>query len=157
MAKHVQHAEQNPGSVSYLSPQVQNEFIHILASTVKSKLLTDIRKNKYYAILLDSTPDLGHREQLSQVIRFVDVDFQTKKVTIKESFLGYIEIHSKDAASLEKVIIERLKSDEIPLTDCRAQCYDNAAVMTRTLYLAFKNEYVTEITEHCLSTVITTA
>ena len=63
-------------------------------------------------------------------IRFVDVDFQTKKVTIKESFLGYIEIHSRDAASLEKVVVERLKSDEIPLADCRAQCYDNAAVMT---------------------------
>ena len=45
---------------------------------------------KYYGILLDSTPDLGHREQLSQVIRFVDVDFQTKKVTIKESFLVYM-------------------------------------------------------------------
>ncbi|KAG1687021.1 Zinc finger MYM-type protein 1 [Nymphon striatum] len=130
LAKHVPHAEQNPGSVSYLSPEIQNEFIHILASTVKSKLLSDIRKNKYYAILLDSTPDLGHREQLSQVIRFVDVDFQTKKVAIKESFLGYIEIHSKDAASLEKVIVDRLKSDEIPLANCPAQCYDNAAVMT---------------------------
>lgn len=58
------------------------------------------------------------------------MDFQAKKVTIKESFLGYIEIHSKDAASLEKVIVERLKSDEIPLADCRAQCYDNAVVMT---------------------------
>ncbi|KAG1686697.1 Elongation factor 1-delta [Nymphon striatum] len=130
LAKHVPHAEQNPGSVSYLSPEIQNEFIHILASTVKSKLLSDIRKNKYYAILIDSTPDLGHREQLSQVIRFVDVDFQTKKVAIKESFLGYIEIHSKDAASLEKVIVDRLKSDERPLANCRAQCYDNAAVMT---------------------------
>ena len=79
LAKHVQHAEKNPESVSYLSSEIQNEFIHILASTVKSKLLSDIRKNKYYAILVDSTPDLGHREQLSQVIRFVDVDFKTKK------------------------------------------------------------------------------
>ena len=129
LAKHVQHAEQNPGSVSYLSPEIQNEFIHILASTVKSKLLRDIRKSKYYGISLDSTPDLGHREQRSQIIRFVDVNFQTKQVTIKESFLGYIEIHSKDAASLEKVIVERLKSDAISLADCRAQCYDNAAVM----------------------------
>ena len=68
LAKYVQHAEQNPGSVSYLSPEIQNEFIHILASTVKSKLLRDIRKSKYYGILLDSTPDLGHREQLSQII-----------------------------------------------------------------------------------------
>ena len=129
LAKHVQHAEQNPGSVSYLSPEIQNEFIHILASTVKSKLLSDIRKNKYYGILLDTAPDLEHREQLSQIIRFVDVDYKTKQVAIKESFLGYIEIHAKDAASLEKVIVEILQSDAISLADCRAQCYDNAAVM----------------------------
>jgi hypothetical protein len=59
------------------------------------------------------------------------VDFQTKKVSIKESFLGYIEIHAKDAASLETVIVERLQSDNLlALADCRLQCYDNAAVMT---------------------------
>ena len=58
LAKHVQHTEQNPGSVSYLSPKIQNEFIHVLASTVKIKLLRDIKKSKYYGILLDSTPDL---------------------------------------------------------------------------------------------------
>ena len=56
--------------------------------------------------------------------------FQTKKVTIKESFLGFVQIHSKDAASLERVIVEKLESDNIPLADCRSQCYDNAAVMT---------------------------
>lgn len=89
------------------------------------------KKNKNYGILLDSTPDLGHREQLSQVIRFVDVDFQTKKVTIKESFVYFVQIHSKDAACLERVIVEKLKSDDIHQADCWSQCYDNAAVMTQ--------------------------
>lgn len=130
LEKHLQHARENPGSVSYLSPEIQNEFIQLLASTVRNQLLSEIRKNKYYGILLDSTADLGQREQLSQVIRFVDVDFQTKKVTIKESFLGFVKIHSKDAASLERVIVEKLESDNIPLADCRSQCYDNAAVMS---------------------------
>ena len=60
--------------------------------------------------------------------------FKAKKVTIKESFLGYIEILSKDAASLEKVVVEGLKSDEIPLADYRAQCYNNAAVMIGHIY-----------------------
>ena len=44
-------------------------------------------------------------------------------------FLGFIELHSKDASSLKKVILERLESDGIPLGDCRSQCYDNASVM----------------------------
>lgn len=130
LENHLQHARENPKSVSYLSPEIQNEFICLLASTVRKQLLSDIKRNKYYGILLDSTPDLGHREQLSEVIRYVDVDFVTKKVVIKESFLGYIEIHAKDAATLEKVIVEQLESDHLPLVDCRSQCYDNASVMT---------------------------
>ena len=44
-------------------------------------------------------------------------------------FLGFIELHSKDASNLEKVILERLESDGIPLVDCRSQCYENASVM----------------------------
>ena len=47
-----------------------------------------------------------------------------------ESFLGYIEIHAKDAATLETVITEKLESDNLPLADCGSKCYDNAAVMT---------------------------
>ena len=74
-ANHLQHAKENPGSVSYLSPDIQNEFINLLACTVTDKLLISIRRSKYFGILLDSTPDLGHREQLSEVIRFVDIDF----------------------------------------------------------------------------------
>ena len=54
----------------------------------------------------------------------------TKKVTIKVSFLGFIEIHAKEAATLKKVIVEKLESDNLPPDDCRSQCYDNASVMS---------------------------
>jgi hypothetical protein len=133
LSNHLQHAMDVPGSVSYLSPRIQNEFISLLASTVRRQILCDIRRNKYYGLMLDSTPDLAHREQLSEVIRFVDVNFITKKVTIKEAFLGFIQLHAKDAATLESVIVEQLQADNLPLTDCRSQCYDNAAVMAGEL------------------------
>lgn len=130
LRSHLEHAQKNTRLVSYLSPDIQNEFISILASEVKNHLLCDIRRNKYYGILFDSTPDLGHREQMSEVIRYVDVDFVTRKVEIKESFIGFIEIHGKDAATIDEAIVQKLESDKIALQDCRSQCYDNAAVMS---------------------------
>ena len=78
---------------------------------------------------MDSTPDLGHHEQLSEVIRFVDVNFETKEVNIRESFLGVIHLRAKDAAAIEQVIIEKLQEDKIPQSNCQSQCYDNAPVM----------------------------
>ena len=67
--------------------------------------------------MLDSTPDISHREQMSQVIGYVDVDFINKKVSIKESFLGFIDIHAKKEGSIENTILDKLNSHEISLTN----------------------------------------
>ena len=66
---------------------------------------------------------------MSQVIRYVDVDFINKKVSIKESFLDFIDIHAKKAALIENTFFYKLNSYEILLTNRRSQCYDNATLM----------------------------
>lgn len=94
--------QHNPISVSYLSPTIQNEFIGILASSVRNKLLDDIKRNKYYGILLHTTPDVGHHEQMSQVIRYVDADCVNKRVEIKESFIRFISFMQKMQLALNE-------------------------------------------------------
>ena len=56
--------------------------------------------------MFDSTPDQAHREQISEVVRYVDIDFDKKTVCVKKSFLGFLQLHQKDAASFVKVIIQ---------------------------------------------------
>ena len=85
----------NPGSVSYLSPEIQNEFINLLASAVKKRIVNSIKGNKYFGIMVDSTPGAAHREQLSYVIRFVDINFEEKKLSVEECFLGFIKLQGK--------------------------------------------------------------
>lgn len=67
--------------------------------------------------------------QVSEVVRYVDIDFERRTVQVQESFLGFIEINKKDAESLVNCITEQLEKDDIALANCRAQCYDNASVM----------------------------
>ncbi|GBM61241.1 hypothetical protein AVEN_145418-1 [Araneus ventricosus] len=62
LKEHLFYVENHPGCASYLSPRVQNEFIHLMASAVRNNLLKRIRKAKYYGLLFDSTPDQAHRE-----------------------------------------------------------------------------------------------
>ena len=80
--------------------------------------------------LVDSIPGVGHCEQMSQVIRFVDVDHLKKEVSVKEAFLRHIQIHMNDAAAIEKVIVENLDSDKLPVDECRSLCCNNAAVLS---------------------------
>ena len=113
--EHLADIERHPYATSYLSPGIQDEFIHIMASTVRKNLLHSIYKAKYYSLLFDSTPDQTHREQISEVVRFVDVDFDRKKVCVRESFLGFIQITHKDAESLVEVIMQQLEKEKMKL------------------------------------------
>ena len=126
-AQHLDYAVSNPRSVSYLSHDTQNEFIEILGNAVREQIIKDIKEAKYYSIMFDSTPDLAHREQLSQIIRYVCIE--GKNVSIKESFIDFFEIHQKNAESLAREITDKLERDGLRLDDCRGQSYDNAAVM----------------------------
>ena len=78
--------------------------------------------------MLDSTPDIGHEEQVSEILRYVHSD-ENRKVKIKEVFLGFFQIDKKDAAGLVNKILQKLEEDTISIIDCRGQTYNNAAVM----------------------------
>jgi len=128
LRNHLPHPQAHDGAVSHLSPAIQNDFIRFIAENVRSELLRSIKRNKYYGVMFDTTPDARRREQMSQIIRYVDVDFVTKNVEVRESF--FIQVHSKDAKSIVDLITHTLERDMLPLADCRSQCYDNAAVMS---------------------------
>ena len=79
--------------------------------------------------MFDSTPDVAHRDQMSEVIRYVHIDYVNKTVEVKEAFLGFIQTKEKDAEGMTKHILDKLAEDDIDIQNCRAQCYDNANVM----------------------------
>ena len=86
--------ESDAHSTSYLSAGVQNElFIHLMTFHVCKNLTEKIKKAKYYGLIFDSTTDQAHREQVIEVVRYVDIDFDKKTVCVNESFLGFLQLH----------------------------------------------------------------
>ena len=80
---------------TYLSPTIQNELIELLGKKVKHLILEEIKAAKYFSILLDSTLDVSHIDQMALIVRYVKVD--STEVQIKESFLNFFLLHSKNA------------------------------------------------------------
>jgi hypothetical protein len=68
----------------YLSPAVQNEFITLLANQVRSDMITRAKNAKYYFLMFDCTPDSSHKEQISEILRYVYIT--EGRVTIEERF-----------------------------------------------------------------------
>eukprot|EP00731_Ephydatia_muelleri_P034131 Em0048g7a len=133
LENHLKTVRENPHSVSYLSHDIQNEFLSLLAGAVRDKIIKEIKEAKHFGILYDSTPDVLHTEQLSQVIRYVQSDFETGNVRVKETFIKFVELDKKDAAGYEAIILKSLQDDGLNFLDCRAQMYDNAAVMSGSI------------------------
>ncbi|XP_065642989.1 uncharacterized protein LOC136074582 [Hydra vulgaris] len=83
---HIATIKAKKAAVSCFSPQVQNKIITLVGEKVKGEILSRIIINaKYYSLLFDCTPDVSHKERLSEVIRYV---------LIKNGMCSIEEIHT---------------------------------------------------------------
>lgn len=55
----------------YLGKWIQNELLSIMGDTVQSNIVRRIKAAKYFAVVLDCTPDISHYEQMSLSIRYI--------------------------------------------------------------------------------------
>ena len=88
----------------------------------------DIKAARYFGIMFDSTPDISHTDQMSEVIRYVQI--HNGKVEVKEVFLGFFPLRGKKADNLSSDILTNLKSTGLDIMIGRAQGYNNAATMS---------------------------
>lgn len=126
MKQHVADVETQVIHKSYLGKNIQNELIDCIGGKIVEAMVKEIRKNKFFSIILDCTPDLSHKEQLSVIIRHVAVEDTPQ---IKEYFMGFLEAEESTGESLSTLILKRLEELSILFEDCRGQSYDNGANM----------------------------
>lgn len=110
---------------SYLSSTICDEVIDLLASKVKKIMVNDIKSAKYFSVIVDSTPDISHTDQLSFVIRYVG-----KKGLPVERFLLFIPNAGHKSKNLADTVINVLESHFININDCQGQSYDEASSMS---------------------------
>lgn len=85
LANHISdYGNKGSGHTSYISSFTVREIISLMASTVLEKILSDVCKAKYFGLIVDSTPDITHNDQLSYVLRYVD-----EKGDIHEHFIRF--------------------------------------------------------------------
>ena len=115
----------NPGKghVNYLSSTSINEFIDIMSQKVLKQIIEEILSAKYFSIIVDSTPDVTHLDQLCFVIRYIN---ESEPV---ERLLKFIPIYSHKSEILEAIVVQTLEDLGIDILNCRGQSYDNASNM----------------------------
>ena len=108
----------------YTSPEIQNQLALIMGNMVREIICSDIRDAIYYSLLVDESKDVGKKEQMSIMLRYV------KDGNVYERFIGFVHISNLDAGSLVEYISTTLGACSISFDDCISQCYDGASVMS---------------------------
>lgn len=109
----------------WVSHDIINECLTLMAMSVRRKLVAEIKKQPFYAIMADETTDVSRKEQMSVNFRYVD-----ESLLVHESFLGFYETPSTDAKTLFDILIDVLLRFDLQLNKCRGQCYDGASNMS---------------------------
>lgn len=128
LSEHLRRITSKETHVHYLSKRIQNEFIALLARNVNENILTELQKAKYYSIILDCTPDVSHKEQMTLVVRFVH-SVSGEESVVREHFLGFVEVSETSGEGLTASLLDELSQKGIPLQNMRGQGYDNGSNM----------------------------
>ncbi|XP_068233482.1 zinc finger MYM-type protein 1-like [Palaemon carinicauda] len=129
MSEHLRKIRNEETHVHYLGKNIQNELVDILANAIKEEILRNARAAKYFSIIFDSTPDVSHMEQMTVIIRFVQVDDDNAVIAVREHFLGYVPLQETTGAFMAETILEEFKKMDLCIDNLRSQGYDNGSNM----------------------------
>lgn len=121
----IQRAPDTRKKVHYLGPRIQNELIEGLAENILRTIVNKIKDARYFSIILDCTPDKQKKEQMTVILRYVDLD----KMEVEESFIEFCTIKETTGLNLTDVIVAKIKDLGLDIDNLRGQGYDNGANM----------------------------
>nr|XP_048693202.1 zinc finger MYM-type protein 1-like [Caretta caretta] len=128
MSEHLRRVTENEIHDHCLEPRIQNELIMLMSDKVRDKSVSLVTLAKYFAVILDCTPDVSHREHTSLVVRFVDIS-DSAQITVKESFITFLEVEDTTGFGLLQALLDDLKRMGLSVMNIRGQGYDNGANM----------------------------
>ncbi|XP_025413483.1 zinc finger MYM-type protein 1-like isoform X1 [Sipha flava] len=96
-----------------------------MSKTVIDNIVIQIKKSKYFSIIVDSTPDNTKVDQLTIIIRYI-----TDNSSIIERFVGFLKSVGHEGEDMETALIQHFTDLDINFKNCRGQSYDNASNMS---------------------------
>lgn len=115
-----------PRNATYLSADIQNEFIAIISNIVQKQIIDEINSAdvQHFTLLADGTKDRNNNEFISIVIRYI------RNGQPKESLLCFETTKDFDAETQADLLLTTLSNCQLDSKKLLSQCYDGANVMS---------------------------
>ncbi|KAJ3639191.1 hypothetical protein Zmor_004061 [Zophobas morio] len=109
-----------PANATYLSPEIQNSIIQILADMVSEDIVKDIQNADipWFSILEDGTRDKNNRENVSIGVRY------DRHGKVKEAFLVIKTCNDLNAQAFTDLTLKVFDDYGLDTSKILSQCYD---------------------------------
>ena len=118
------HLSSKKSRGKYTSPQIQAEMINSIATVIRDQILKEIQNEKFYCIILDTTPDISHKDQLAFSIRYV------KDGKPLERFVCLEEMEGSKAVDFRDKLLHLLHKYNLNPDFIRGQAMDGCSMMS---------------------------
>ena len=98
-----------------------------MAKTVINEITKEVKQSKYFSIIVDSTPDVTHSDQLTFILRYVNDEDEGVP---KERFLEFMKNQGRTGEELAKAVFTFLQNHDLDIRNLRGQSYDNTSSMS---------------------------
>jgi len=121
------HLQSAPDNAKYTSPQIQNEMIRIIGSSIQDKIAKKIQKASIFTVMIDETTDVSHKEQVAVFIRFVENT--ATGPDIQERLLAIVDTQDVTGKGLTDILLKTLSEHNLDISDVVGQGYDGGSNM----------------------------
>ena len=111
-------------NATYLSKTSQNELLEFMGNNILTKILDDVKANRFFGLEADEVADTSGWEQLGLALRYVK---DNKPV---ERLVSFIACESVTGAAICTTILDALATFGLDARFGRAQTYDGAGSMS---------------------------
>lgn len=141
------HLEGCGKKAKYTSHRIQNELVNTCGFVIKADVVHEINNSECFSVLADETADIAGIEQLSIGARYFCG-------SVKEAFLGFVQLKKCDAQSIAHAILQYLEDIGLDMSKLVGQGYDGCATMSghiRGVQQIINDKYPKALFFHCSS------
>ncbi|XP_065675697.1 zinc finger MYM-type protein 1-like [Hydra vulgaris] len=123
LAKHLEsRGNQGRGNVSYILSTSYEEIVFLMAKKVLDSITSEIACAKYFSLIVDSSTDTSHCDQLAIIILYV-----SEEDVVEERLIGFESSCGHSGKAMADAVKKTLDNLGLNIKDARGQTYDNAS------------------------------
>ncbi|XP_049362581.1 uncharacterized protein LOC125827319 [Solanum verrucosum] len=115
--------EHAPSNDQMTSPMIQKDIVSACKIETVKAILEELNGD-YFALLVDESFDVSHKEQMAIVFRYID-----RKGFVMERLIDIVRVQDTSAPSLKEAIFNLLAQHSLSPSSVRGQCYDGTSNM----------------------------